>query len=46
MADAVVILPVALYGCEMCSVTLREGRWLRMFENRVMRRIFRSRGTR
>jgi len=31
---------VALYGCEACSLTLREKCRLRMFENRVLRRIF------
>jgi len=35
-----VILPVVLYGCETWSLTLREGRRLRVFENRVLRRIF------
>jgi hypothetical protein len=35
-----IILPVVLYGCEACSVTLREKRRLRVFENRVLRRIF------
>jgi hypothetical protein len=40
MVDAVVILPVALYGCETWSLTLREERGQRVFENRVMRRIF------
>jgi hypothetical protein len=35
-----VILPVVLYGCEMWSVTLREVHKLRVFENRVLRRIF------
>jgi hypothetical protein len=35
-----VILPVVLYGCETWSLTLREERRLRVFENRVMRRIF------
>ena len=34
-----VILPVILYGCETWSLTLREERWLRVFENRVLRRI-------
>jgi hypothetical protein len=34
-----VILPVALYGCETRSLTLREENWLRFFENRVLRRI-------
>ena len=35
-----IILPVVLYGCETWSVTLREERRLRVFENRVLRRIF------
>ena len=36
-----VILPVVLYGCETWSFTLREGeRGLRVFEDRVFRRIF------
>jgi len=26
--------------CETCSFTLREESWARVFENRVMRRIF------
>ena len=34
------ILPVVLYGCETWSLTLREERKLRMFENMVFRRIF------
>jgi hypothetical protein len=34
-----IILPV-LYGCETWSLTLREKRRLRVFENRVLRRIF------
>jgi len=29
-----------LYGCETWSLTLREERRLRLFENRVLRRIF------
>jgi len=33
-------LPVVLYGCETWSLTLREERRLRLFENRVLRRIF------
>jgi len=33
-------LPVALYGCETWSLTWREERRLRVFENRVLRRIF------
>ena len=35
-----VILPVVLYGCETWSLTLREERKLRVFENRVLRKIF------
>jgi hypothetical protein len=35
-----IILPVVLYGCETWSVTLREEHRLRVFENRVLRRIF------
>ena len=35
-----IILPVVLYGCETCSLTLREERKLRVFENMVLRRIF------
>ena len=34
------ILPVVLYGCETWSLTLREERGLREFENRVLKRIF------
>ena len=34
------ILPVVLYGCEEWSLALREGRRLRVFENRILRRIF------
>ena len=30
-----IILPVVLYGCETWSLTLREERRLRVFENRV-----------
>jgi len=33
-------LPVVLYGCETWLLTLREERWLIVFENRVPRRIF------
>jgi len=35
-----IILPVVLYGCEAWSLTLREQRKLRVFENMVLRRIF------
>jgi hypothetical protein len=34
-------LPVVLYGCETWSLTLREEQRLRVFENKVLRRIFR-----
>jgi hypothetical protein len=34
-----IILPFVLYGCETWSLTLREVNRLRMFENRVLRRI-------
>ena len=33
-------MPVVLYGRETWSLTLREGQRLRVFENRVLRRIF------
>ena len=33
-------LPVVLYGCETWSLTLRDERRLRVFENRVLRRVF------
>jgi hypothetical protein len=36
-----VILLVVLYGCETWSLTLREEHRLGVFENRVLRRIFR-----
>jgi hypothetical protein len=32
-----VTLPVVLFGCETCSLTLREEHRLRVFENRVLR---------
>jgi hypothetical protein len=35
-----VILPVVLHGCETWSLSLREEHRLRVFENRVLRRIF------
>jgi hypothetical protein len=34
-----IIMPLVLYGCETWSPTLREECWIRMFENRVLRRI-------
>ena len=33
-------LPVVLYGCETWSLALREERKLRVFEDKVLRRIF------
>jgi hypothetical protein len=36
----IIILPTLLYGCETWSVTLREEHRLRVFENRMLRRIF------
>jgi len=41
--EIVIILPVVLYACETWSLTLREERKLRMFENMVSRRICRPR---
>jgi hypothetical protein len=35
-----IILPVVLCGCETWSLTLRDKHRLRVFENRVLRRIF------
>ena len=35
-----IILPVVLYGYETWSLTLREEHKLRVFENRVLRKIF------
>jgi hypothetical protein len=35
-----IILPVVLYGCETWSLTLREEHRLRVFENRLLGRIF------
>jgi hypothetical protein len=35
-----IILAVVLYGCETWCLTLREKHELRVFENRVLRRIF------
>ena len=35
-----IILPVVLYGCETWSLTRREERKLKVFENMVLRRIF------
>jgi hypothetical protein len=35
-----IILPVVLYECQTWSLTLREEHRLRVFENKVLRRIF------
>jgi hypothetical protein len=35
-----IILPVVLYGCGTWSLTLREDHRLRVFESRILRRIF------
>jgi hypothetical protein len=35
-----IILPLVLCGCETWSLTLREEHRLRVFENRMLRRIF------
>jgi hypothetical protein len=34
------VWPVVLYGCEAWSLILREERRLKLFENRVLRRVF------
>ena len=36
------VFPVVLYGCETWSFTLREERRLKIYENRVLRRIYGS----
>jgi hypothetical protein len=38
--DRTTLLSDVLYGCETWSLTLREERRLKVFENRVLRRIF------
>jgi hypothetical protein len=35
-----IVFPVVLYACETWSLTLREERRLRVFENRVFRSVF------
>jgi hypothetical protein len=35
-----VIFPVVPYGCETWSLTLREESRLRIFENKILRRVF------
>jgi len=34
------ILPLVLYGCQNWTLSLRESCWLRVFENRVLRKTF------
>jgi hypothetical protein len=36
----IIILPVVQYGCKTWSLSLREERRLRVFENRILKRIF------
>jgi hypothetical protein len=35
-----ILVPVVLYECETWSLSLREQRQLRVFENKVLRRVF------
>ena len=35
-----IILPLVLYRCETCLLTLREEHRLRVFENKELRKIF------
>jgi hypothetical protein len=35
-----IIMPVVLYGCETWSLILREEHKLKIFENKLLRRIF------
>jgi hypothetical protein len=35
-----ITVPVVLYGCKTWSLTLREEHRLRVFENKVLKRIF------
>jgi hypothetical protein len=43
LASVNVVLPVGLFGCETWPLTLREEHRLKLFESRVLRRIFRPR---
>jgi hypothetical protein len=38
--NEIIARPILLFGCETWSLTLREDHRLRVFENRVLRRIF------
>jgi hypothetical protein len=40
VVSVLIILPVILYGCETWSLKLREEHRLRVYENKVLRRIF------
>ena len=40
LKNRTIILPLVLYECETWSLTLREERRLRVFESRMLRRIF------
>jgi hypothetical protein len=40
ITETTTILPVVLYGCETWSLILKEEHGLRVFENRVLKRIF------
>jgi hypothetical protein len=40
MSYATIIMPLVLYGCETWPLTLRDERNLRVFENRVLRKLF------
>ena len=40
-----IILLVVLYGCDTWSLTLREERRVRVFDNRVLKRIFGPQGS-
>jgi hypothetical protein len=35
-----IILPVVLHGCETWSLTVKDEHRLRVFENRIARRVF------
>ena len=37
----IIILPIVLHGCKTWSLTLRVGHRLRVFKNRVLRKILR-----
>jgi hypothetical protein len=36
----IIILPVGLYGCEICSLALRDEYRLKVFQKRVLRKLF------